>query len=48
MTKKISSPAPWMIDLCIGEIMKKGHIKGNAPDEISTSESFCYIIRHVI
>ena len=39
MRKEISSPAPWMIDLCIGETMEKGHIKGNAPDAISTSES---------
>ena len=41
MRKKFSSPAPWMIDLCIGETTNKGHIKGNAPDAISTLESFC-------
>jgi len=30
-----------MIDLSIGETMKKGHIKGNTPDAISISETFC-------
>jgi len=41
MRKEVSSPAPWMIDLYIGETMDKGHIRGNAPYAISTSASVC-------